>query len=97
MELPDGSEKLRIKKEIAQKIRREAERLEMSFPEMLYYIVNSYFIAIANQSHQVNQHHQKAPGVPRERLAAYQASMRIARHTRLGVVVLKPFSEALGS
>jgi hypothetical protein len=65
MELSDGSEKLRIKKEIAQKIRREAERNEMSFPEMLYYIVNSYFIAIANQNHQVNQHHQKAPGVPR--------------------------------
>ncbi len=65
MELPDGSEKLRLKKEIAQKIRKEAERLEMSFPEMLYYIVNSYFIAQTNQSHQVNQHHQKAAGVPR--------------------------------
>lgn len=65
MELSDGSEKLRLKKEIAQKIRREAERLEMSFPEMLYYIVNSYFIGQANQSHPGNQHHQKAPGVLR--------------------------------
>jgi hypothetical protein len=65
MELPDGSEKLRLKKEIAQKIRREAERLEMSFPEMLYYIVNSYFIGQANLPQSVNQHHQKAPGVPR--------------------------------
>ncbi|MBD2124809.1 hypothetical protein NDI39_31510 [Microcoleus sp. ZQ-A2] len=67
MELSDGSEKLRIKKEIAQKIRREAERLEMSFPEMLYYIVNSYFIGQANLPHQVNQHHQTSPGVLRSR------------------------------
>ena len=67
MELSDGSEKLRIKKEIALKIRREAERLEMSFPEMLYYIVNSYFIGQANQSNQVNQHQLNAPGVPTSR------------------------------
>ncbi|MEW6496868.1 MAG: hypothetical protein AB1589_30740 [Cyanobacteriota bacterium] len=67
MELSDGSEKLRIKKEIALKIRREAERLEMSFPEMLYYIVNSYFIAQANLPHQGNQHQMNAPTVPMSR------------------------------
>jgi hypothetical protein len=67
MELSDGSEKLRIKKEIALKIRREAERLEMSFPEMLYYIVNSYFIGQANLPHQGNQHQMNTPTVPKFR------------------------------
>jgi hypothetical protein len=67
MELPDGSEKLRLKKEIAQKIRREADRLEMSFPEMLYYIVNSYFIGQANLPQSVNQHLKNAPTVPKSR------------------------------
>lgn len=43
MELKDGSEQIRIKKEMAEKLRREAEDLDMSVPETLYFMMHVYF------------------------------------------------------
>ncbi len=43
MKLKDGSESLRMKAEMAKRVRAEAERLELSFLETLYFICVSYF------------------------------------------------------
>lgn len=50
MELKDGSESLRIKAEIAKRIRAEAKRLDLSFLETLYFICLTYFSSQANQA-----------------------------------------------
>lgn len=43
MELPDGSERVRIKVEVAFKIRELSQELNLSFLETLYYVTNTYY------------------------------------------------------
>jgi hypothetical protein len=43
MELKDGSEQVRIKKEMAEKLRKEADELDFSVPETLYFMMHIYF------------------------------------------------------
>lgn len=42
--LQDGSERIRIKVEVANKIREMASGLNMSFLEVLYYAVNTFYL-----------------------------------------------------
>lgn len=50
MKLKDGSESLRMKAEMAKRVRAEAERLDLSFLETLYFICVTYFSMQASQS-----------------------------------------------
>lgn len=52
MKLKDGSESLRMKAEMAKRVRAEAERLQLSFLETLYFICVTYFSMQASQSNQ---------------------------------------------
>lgn len=49
MKLKDGSESLRMKAEMAKRVRAEAERLNLSFLETLYFICVTYFSMQASQ------------------------------------------------
>ena len=53
MKLKDGSEQIRIKKELAEKIRNECEELDLSFSETLYYILHIYFNLVKRLNIQV--------------------------------------------
>lgn len=53
MELKDGSEQIRIKKEFAAKIRNEGKELDLSFPETIYYILHIYFNLVKRLNIQV--------------------------------------------
>lgn len=54
MKLKDGSESLRMKAEMAKRVRAEAERLQLSFLETLYFICVTYFSMQASQPNQAN-------------------------------------------
>lgn len=42
--LQDGSERIRIKVDVASKVREMSEGLNMSFLEVLYYAINTFYL-----------------------------------------------------
>jgi hypothetical protein len=50
MKMTDGSEKIRIRTDLAKRVREETERLRISFPEFVHFLITAYFVNQGNQN-----------------------------------------------
>jgi len=50
MKMTDGSEKIRIRTDLAKRVREETERLRISFPEFVHFLITAYFVNVSAQS-----------------------------------------------